>query len=279
MSSISMLVAFNKELIEEKDAVINVNDKAYFFDFVVYSSLKVIKGKIFFSEYHVDRLLESAKVLELNHQFSKEDVLEMLNKVVEKNSLNEAFLRIILIGDANENKNAKLYIFPLTGVHYYPDRFYKKGVKVITYHGERKFPTSKTKDLLLGFIASKEAERNQAIEALLIDKDGNIREGTKSNFFAIKGNTLITSPKEKVLEGITKKIILEICKPHFEIKEEDIPLSKIKEYDELFITSTLYNILPVIQVDDITLSSNFEKTKIIQRLFKEYYDKNVLNAN
>ena len=83
----------------------------------------------------------------------------------------------------------------------------------------------------------------------------------------------------KVLEGITKKIILEICKPHFEIKEEDIPLSKIKEYDELFITSTLYNILPVIQVDDITLSSNFEKTKIIQRLFKEYYDKNVLNAN
>jgi len=266
----------NGQIIDEKQAVIPVSDKSYFFDFAVYSSVKVIQGKIFFPEYHIERLFESAKIIDLGHKFSRENVLEMLEKLVEKNQLKDAFLRIILVGDSKENKNANLYIFPLTGVHYYPEKFYKKGVKVITYNGERRFPTSKTKDLLLSFLAMREAEKAEAIETLLVDEEGNIREGTRSNFFAIKGNTLITPPSEKILEGITKKIILELCKNKFEIKEENIPLSKIKEYDELFITSTLFNALPINQINEIMLESNFEKTRLIQKMFKEYYDKEVL---
>ena len=266
----------NGKIIDEKQAVIPVSNKSYFFDFAVYSSVKVIQGKIFFPEYHIERLFESAKIIDLGHNFNKKELLEMLQKLVEKNQLKDAFLRIILVGDSKENKNANLYIFPLTGVHYYPEKFYKKGVKVITYNGERRFPTSKTKDLLLSFLAMREAEKASAIEALLIDEEGNIREGTRSNFFAIKGNTLITSPSEKILEGITKKIIFELCKNKFEIKEEDIPLSKIKEYDELFITSTLFNALPITQINEVILESNFEKTKLIQKMFKEYYDKEVL---
>ena len=266
----------NGKLIEESKAKIPITNKAYFFDFAVYSSLKVIQGKIFFPEYHVDRLFESAKLISLRHNFKKKQVLDWLNLLVEKNKLKNAFLRIILVGDATENKKPDLYIFSLTGVTFYSDKFYKRGVKVISYKGERRIPKAKTKDLLLGFLAFREAKNNNAIEALMVDADGNIREGTRSNFFAIKGNTLITPPKEKVLDGITKKMILQVAKKDFEIKEEDIPFSKIDEYDEFFITSTLFNALPINQIDDLKIESDFKKTKIVQKLFKDYYHKLIL---
>lgn len=269
----------NGELIEESKAKIPITNKAYFFDFAVYSSLKVIQGKIFFLEYHVDRLFESAKLINLGHSFRKEQVVDWLNLLVEKNKLKNAFLRIVLVGDATENKKPDLYIFSLTGVTFYSDKFYKRGVKVISYRGERRIPKAKTKDLLLSFLAFREAKNKNAIEALMIDNDGNIREGTRSNFFAIKGNTLITPPKEKVLEGITRKMILQVAKKDFEIKEEDIPFSKIKEYDEFFITSTLFNALPINQIDDTKIESDFKKTKIIQKLFKDYYHRVILEKN
>lgn len=269
-------VCFNGNFIEEKEAVIPVMDKGYFFDFAVYSSLKVIQGKIFFPEYHTDRLLESAQIIDLGHEFTKENILDYLNLTIKKNDLHDAFLRIVLIGDAKENKKARLFIFPLAGVHYYPERMYKYGTKVITFNGERRFPTSKTKDLLLSFLAYREAEKESAADALLIDKEGMIREGTKSNFFAIRGNILISPPKDKILEGITKKIIFDICRDHFTLKEEDIPLSKVKEYDELFISSTLFNVLPINQIDEMHLNPDFSKTKMIQKLFQDFYRQKIL---
>lgn len=274
-----MQYILNGKLIDEKEAVISITNKAYFFDFAVYSSLKIIQGRIFFADYHIDRLFESAKIIGLHHGFKKKLILDWLKLLIKRNKLEEAFLRIVLIGDPNENKNARLYIFPLTGVTYYPKKFYNKGVKVITYKGERHFPKAKTKDLLLSFLALRKAKEKNAVEALMIDDKGNVREGTKSNLFAIKGNTLITPPKEKVLEGITKKMILQVCKNDFKVKEDNISFSKIKNYDEFFISSTLFNVLPINQIDNIKLKTDFTKTKKIQKLFKEYYHKKVLKIS
>ena len=269
-------IAHNNEMIEEKNANMKVSDKAMFFDFAVYSSLKVIQGKLFFPEFHADRLLESAGIIGMQHKFAKQDIIEMMDKVVKANNINDAFLRVLLIGDPDTNQNAELYVFPLTGVHYYPKSAYTKGVKAITYKGERRFPTAKTKDLLLSFLAYKEAEKAGAIDALLVDNDGNIREGTRSNFFAVKEDTIITPPAGKVLEGITKKIIIDLCKDRFRILEEDIPLSKIGTYDEFFVTSTLFNIIPLNKIDNIDIRHDFRYTKEIQKIFKEYYNKSIL---
>ncbi len=268
---------FNGKIIKESEAVISIKDKGYFFDFCVYSSIKIIQGKIFFSQYHTDRLFESTKLINLNHNFSKAQIFQWLQLIVEKNKIKDALLKIILIGDTENNINAKLYIVQLTGLTYYPKYFYKKGVKVITYKGERRIPRAKTKDMLLGFLAFKEAKKSGAMDALLVDNDGNIREGTQSNFFAIKDGYLITPPDEKILGGITKKIILKATCELFPIKKEDIPLSEINKYDEFFITSTTKNVMPINQIDNIKFQSDFPKTKLIQKLFKDYYHKQILN--
>ncbi len=266
----------NGSLLPSSEAQIPISDKGYFFDFAVYDSLKIIQGKLFFPEFHIDRLLFSAQQIGLDHKFTKKQILEWTNLLVKKNDLTDHSIRTILIGDPDENKNPKLYIFPITGITYFPNEYYSKGIKVITYKGQRRFPQAKTTDLLLGFDGRRKAKQSGAQEVLMVDHGGFIREGGSSNFLAIQGNKLTTPPKEKCLEGITKKIILEIASQDFEISEEDIPVENLKKYDEFFITSTLKNVMPIRQIDDIIIATTFPKTKQIMKLYKNYYTKNIL---
>jgi branched-subunit amino acid aminotransferase/4-amino-4-deoxychorismate lyase len=270
-------VIFNGKIIDEQEAKISIADKGYFFDFSVYSSIKVIQGKLFFPEYHVSRLFESAKLINLEHSFKKNEIISWLYELVREDTIKDSLLRIVLIGDPDDNHKAKIFIFSIGGLTFYSDKLYKFGSKVITYNGERRVSKSKTKDLLMSFMAYREAKKQNAIDALLIDNEGNIREGTRSNFFVIKNQTIITPPADKVLEGITKKIILEVTKNDFNIKYEDIPLESIKNCDECFISSTSMNVMPIKQIDNIVFETNFEKTHLIGKLFKDFYNKEVFD--
>jgi len=263
---------FNGKLIKTKKANISLLDKGYWFDFCVYSSLKVIQGKPFFLKYHIDRLFESAEMLEIKHDFIKEDLQKWAEKLIKKNKIQDALLRFVLIGDP-DGGDTKLYILPITGLTYHKNQDYSEGIKVLTYQGQRPIPQAKTKSLLLSFLAFKKAKKEEAHEALMIDNDGNVREGTQTNFYVIKDDKIIIPPKEKSLGGITKKFILEAVKDNYKIIEEDIPLEKIKagEYDEIFISSTTRNVMPIKQIDDYILETDFKNTKKIAKLFKEYY--------
>lgn len=261
---------FNGKIIDESEAKISIADKGYFFDFAVYSSVKVVQGKTFFPEYHVARLFESAKLIGIKKIFTNGEVISWIKTLVKTDQIQDALLRLVLIGDPDNTNQEKLFIFKVSGLTFYPDKLYKQGAKVIAYKGERRVPNSKTKDLLMSFLAYNEAKKQNALDALLIDNDGNIREGTRTNFFAIKDQTIFTPPSEKVLEGITKKIILETAQKKFKIVKTNIPLKNIRNYEEVFISSTSMNVMPIKQIDDIVFKTDFKKTRLIQKLFKEY---------
>jgi len=221
---------------------------------------------MFLPELEIEKLFESAKTIGVEHNFTKEKIIEWMKKLIKENNIKDALVRVLLIGPEKEMEPT-LFLFPV-GLTFYPNKFYNEGIKLITFEGERLFPTSKTKDLLLGYIAYRKAANQGAIDALLIDRDKNVREGTRSSFFVIKGNTLIAPPKEKVLEGVTRKIILEIAQKIMKVKEEDIPIKKIKQYDGHFITGTTLNVMPVKQINDIILRDEIgEKVKELQKLF------------
>lgn len=259
----------NGELIEKEKACVSVYNKALFFDFAVYSNIKVVRGKMFLPELEIEKLFESAEIIGLEHNFNKKQLIEWMEKLIKKNNLQDALVRILLIGPEKDSEPI-LFMFPV-GLTFYPDKFYKEGVKLITYQGERHFPTSKTKDLLMSYIAYREAQKQDAIDALLVDKDGNICEGTRSSFFVIKNKTLIAPPKEKVLEGVTRKIILQIAPQILKVKETNIPLAEIANYDEYILTGTTLNVMPVREIDGIKLCEGAgEKTRELQKLFKGY---------
>jgi|TARA_Y100000310_G_scaffold57261_1_gene52473 branched-subunit amino acid aminotransferase/4-amino-4-deoxychorismate lyase len=259
----------NGELIKKEDANISVYNKALFFDFSVYSNVKVVQGKMFCPDSVIQNLFDSAKTIGIQHNFKQNEVWEWIRKLVKENNLKDALIRMLLIGQ-EKNTEPLLFLFPV-GLTFHPEKLYNQGAKLITFEGERFMPNSKTKNLLMSYMAYTEAAKNGAIDALLVDRDGNIQEGTRSSFFVIKGNTLIAPPKQKVLQGMTRKTILDIAKDVIEIKEEDIPLAKIKEYDEYLLSGTSLKLMPIRQInEDIVMENVGPKIKELQKLFKEY---------
>ncbi len=260
----------NGQLIPTEQAGVSVYSKALFFDFCVYSNIKVMAGKMFLPELEIEKLFESANVLGIEFKHNSEEVLAWARLLIQENDLKDALIRLLLVGQ-EQDREAELFMFAV-GLTYYPDKYYKEGVKLITYHGERFMPQVKSKNLLMSYLAYNEAHKAGALDALLIDNDGNIREGTRSSFFVIKNNILITPPAKKVLGGLTKKIILEIAPKILTVREEDIALKNITKYDEYFISATTMKIMPVSWIDSARVSSGAnEKTKQLMKLFKEKY--------
>ncbi len=121
-------------------------------------------------------------------------------------------------------------------------------------------------------LASQKASEENAAEAILV-RDGLITEGTHTNFFAVKNETVFTAPTSRlILEGITRKFVLEFCeKFKIDYREEFINKDDLKSYDEFFITSTTKEITPVIKIDywSVNEEQPGKITKSLQSLFKK----------
>ena len=133
--------------------------------------------------------------------------------------------------------------------------------------------------MILNFLAYRKAQEEGALDSLLIDRGGFIREGTRTNFFAVKDSKIYTAPLSDVLEGITRKILMEIAKKNdLEVVEKKIKLADLNKYQEFFITSTSMNVMPVVEIRDKIVSKEVGPiTKQFMKLFKEYYKKEVFN--
>ncbi len=258
----------NCQLIPEQEAVMPVTHREYFFNFSIYESLKVIQGKAYFVDDHIERLMNSAKVVGIKHNFTKTDLIASFDKIIEANKTENGLLRVQLIG----GNNPTLFVFTV-GITFYPKKHYREGIKVVTYDGERYLPEAKSNCLLLNYIAYGKAQEANALDALLIDKDGFALEGTRSNLFVIKGNKLITTDKQ-VLAGVTRKHILEAAKElGLEVVFEKIKIDNILEgqYDEVFISSTSMGSMPIKQVNEVDVSKSTEKTNLINKKVKQMY--------
>lgn len=264
-------VLFNGTIIEEAEATLPVSDKAVWFDFGVYESTKVIQGKAFYPDKHIERFFYSAKQIGMEMGFRENEVLGWINKFITEEKLDNALLRLFAYGDTEQNKQARIFIFAL-GLTFYPNAFYSKGVKVITYTGERFLPQSKNFNMLLNFSAYKLAQERSAIEALLVNRDGFVSEGTRSNLFIVENNQIITPPAKDVLNGVTRDLLIQWARGRkIDIKEKRITKERLYNATEVMITSTNMNVMPVAMIDERKIGSGTvgEKTRKLHLLFRE----------
>ena len=137
----------------------------------------------------------------------------------------------------------------------YPDSYYENGVKAELYFGERFLPTAKTSNLLMSYIALEEAKSKGAFEALLVNREGVITEGTRSNFYAVLGNKVYTAPDELVLGGITRmSVVKAIEKLGMETVYSAVKYDELKFFDSVFISSTSMAALPLSTVGNIEMN-------------------------
>ncbi len=255
-----MYAILNGELIDEKDAVVPVTRRELFFNFSIYESLKVTQSSALFVHDHVERFMESARILGMEHPHAFRKILDSIILLIRMNKAKEATVRLQMIGG-----NPPLLFIFLAPLPEYRPEWYIQGVSAISYIGERIFPKAKSNCLLLNYIAYREATAAGALDALLIDRNGHATEGTRSNFFAFREDTLVTAG-EDILLGVTRRMIIEAAATlGMEIRFEKISLKELLEnkYDEPFISSTSMGAMPLREIDGTATGNSFPRVEAI----------------
>ncbi|MSR67953.1 hypothetical protein EXS65_03985 [Candidatus Peribacteria bacterium] len=242
----------NGSVLPTAEAIIAVSNIEYAYGFGVYETIRVVHGKPVFLSEHLKRLMTSASAIELKHTLSETIIGEWIASLLTKISADTCNLKILLIG-AKTPEDVQLFILPLAPK--FPDKkLFRDGVSVITAEYERLLPNAKTLNMLPSYLFYKKAKEAGCYDALLIDRNGNITEGTGTNLLAIKGRTIISPPKENILEGVMRSNVLKIARENgYDVREEPIALKKINEYDGFFLTSTSSKILPISRIDDTVI--------------------------
>lgn len=237
---------------------------AYSYGYGVYETIRVNKGTIYFANEHLDRLQESSHIIGIEHNYSNNYIKKAIEELIFKNKSENCNLKIILIGGYSE-KQAQLYILCLNPL--YPDRkLYQTGAKLITYEAERPFPHAKSLNMLQSFLAYKLAKANDAYDALLINSQEHITEGTRTNFFVMKGKVIVTPPDDDILLGVMRKVVLKVAKENdYAIQNDNITHADLDNYDSAFVTSTSSKVMPVSTIDNYTLEVSAELKNLIQK--------------
>lgn len=229
-------------------ATVPLSNIEYSYGFGVYETIRVSRQKARFLSDHMERLLESARIIELAHPFTEEFVAKCINEIVGKNKAEECNIKILLIGGRTA-EDAQLNIVLLNPL--FPDKkLYRDGAKCITAEYERAFPHAKTLNMLQSYLAYRKAREADCYDALLLDREGRITEGTRTNFFCIKERALYSPRESDILLGVTRKHVLDVAKDAgFSIEERDIRPEDVASYDACFITSTSTKIMPLREID------------------------------
>lgn len=231
-------------------------------DRIIYEVLRVINKKPIFLENHLERMKNSFELINEEFKLTYEKISAEIHDLIERE--NKSYGNIKITYGVNE-KILKVFFVE----HSYPcEEMYKSGVKTILYFGERENPNAKIINDTFREKVNNEIKEHNAYEAILVDKNGYITEGSKSNIFMVKENKLLTSPTKAVLPGVTRGEIIKIAqKLGVQVEEVEYRYSDIDELDGMFISGTSPKVLPIKAVNDINLNAN---NSIIKKLMTEY---------
>lgn len=232
----------------------------------IYEVIRIIDGVPLFFEDHFKRLLRSASLLGYDIKITEDAIYSYIARLVSLNDCKYGNVRIIInmLGTADE----QIYVFFIHS-KYPTDEEIKEGVHAILYSVERDNPNAKSMNLSYREKVDLAISDAKAYEALLVNRNGYITEGSKSNFFAVKGDKIYTSPIKDVLPGITREMVMKICDSlKYKVVESLIPAGDLNNMDGLFMTGTSPQVLPISSVDDMKFKS--PSNKIITSIRTSY---------
>lgn len=229
-----------------------------------YEVIRVIKGKYLFLDDHLNRLRFSC-----SKRFSDcpgtDTIKSQLIRLAEISGINDGNVKLLVYHLEGES-NIVCYFVP----HHYPEaEDYILGVKVLTFEFVRPDPNVKRWNERFRLRVNQFIKEENIYEALLINEEGKLTEGSRSNLFFIDDkNRVITTPNDQVLQGITQKYVFQICHElGLTVIEQAISLKNVSNMTGCFITGTSPKVLPVSRIDDVHFNS---KNPVIQEIVNSF---------
>ncbi len=256
-----MRIAYvNGRYIEHSQASVHIEDRGYQFSDGIYEYIAFYNGVLLDGDLHFKRLERSLKEMEIAPPVSAAAMRIIANELIERNGRDDGGLYVqVTRGVAARNhlfpKNVRpALVMTVCGAKTPKAQEFEDGVKVITHIDNRWGRRDiKSISLLANIIAKQESSRQKVREAILVEKDGTVNEGSASNIFIVdKVGSLVTHPADHdILGGITRDVLIKLAhKAGIAVDERKFDIAEAKGANEAFITSTSINVLPVVKIDD-----------------------------
>ncbi len=289
----SDLIWFNGEFVAWKDATVHVMSHALHYGSSVFEGIRAYdthKGTcIFRLEEHIDRLFDSAKIYRMNIPFTKEQIAQACKDAVKENGLKSAYLRpLIFLGEVGMGlrppidaiSDVIIAAFPWDA--YLGEEAIEQGVDVGISSWNRLAPNTMPTaakaggNYLSSQLISCEASRHGYAEGIALDVNNYVSEGAGQNVFLVRKGIIYTPPSSaSILQGLTRDAVISIAKDNgYEVREEQITREALYLAEEVFMTGTATEVVPVKSVDQIQvgIGSRGVVTKKIQSAFFGLFD-------
>lgn len=258
------LLYLNGEVMPLEEGRVSVEDRGFQFADGVYDVAAVFAGVPYELREHIDRLFRSAQALELDIPHSPEQMEALARRLLTQSGLSDCILYFqVTRGHAPRNHafpdsptpTVVIYTREFTGR---PREYYERGVSVITVPDDRWGRCHiKSIALLPNCLAKEKARRAGAYEAVFCSPEGIVREGTSTNVFCVIDGTITTAPlSNRILPGITRARLIELARrAALPLQERDYTIDELKRAQEVFLTGTTTEVMPVVRVDDTTIGA------------------------
>ena len=230
---------------------IGVADLGLLRGFGLFDYFLTYNGRPFQWDFYWERFQKSAASMTLPLPVGKAETYAILLDLLARTNVPNVAFRFVMTGGYSPDSIsiAQPNLMILTEpIHPVPDWQYERGIRLLLHEYVRDMAEVKTTDykrimLLAG------AMRDSGTQDALYHKDGEISELSRSNIFLVMGNRLIT-PSRNILYGITRRTVIDLARPDFEIEERPIQLDELAAADEVFTTSSNKKVLPIVQIGD-----------------------------
>jgi branched-chain amino acid aminotransferase len=255
------LIYINGKFIPSEEASVSVFDHGFLYGDGVFEGIRAYGGKVFRLEEHVNRLYDSAQAIMLSIPITKKEMGQAILETMRKNNLLEGYIRPIVtrgVGNLGLDPNScsaatVLIISQEWGPMY--GNLYEVGLTGVTVTVRRNAPDAlppniKSLNYINNIMAKIEANIKGGNEAIILDAQGRISEGSGDNIFIIKGGKIFTPFTINNLKGITREAVIELAREkNYEVLERDLGLFDLYTGDEVFVTGTAAEVAPVTKVD------------------------------
>ena len=286
-------VYLNGEFVPVEDAKVSVLDRGFLFGDGVYEVIPVFSGKPLREQEHLDRLYRSLDAIDLKFEIPEGGWREIFSRLLslnEDSGNNQAiYLQITRGADAVRAHAYPQGVEPTVFAMVMP---FTPGIPQGTRQGEDTVPSGraitttdrrwqhcdiKSISLLGNLMSHQQAKVAGVTEAIQIDTMGRVTEGSSTNVFVIQGGRIMTPPlSERILGGITRALVLELIAndDRYTCEERELDENALKEADEIWITSSSKEILPIIELDGAPVGSGAPGPvwHHISGLYREYRD-------
>jgi len=272
------LVYIDGRFLPRSEAKISVYDHGLLYGDGVFEGIRAYNGLVFKLDEHIERLYHSANSIELDIPMSREDLKKRILEAIRRNGLMDAYVRVVVtrgVGDLGLDPRK----CPKPSIIIIADRitlWKEKSLKAITASTRRNAVTAlnpmiKSLNYLNNILAKLEANRANVSEAIMLNQQGLVCEGTGDNIFIVKDKVIATPPPSaSILVGVTRNAVIELAaKEGLRVEQRDITVHELYNADEAFFTGTAAEVTPLVEVDARKIG-NGEPGPITRKLMEKF---------